>query len=130
VQDLIAYRLERARDALVEARVMQDIGHPNACVNRIYYACFYAVSALLVAHGYSSAKHSGVRSLFGRHFVNTGLIARDLGRFYSHLFESRQESDYVDFVRVDSDELAPMFEVAARFIAAVEALIPEAPSSG
>ena len=123
VQDLVAYRMQRAREALEEARAMQDIGHANACMNRIYYACFYAVTALLGAHGYSSAKHSGVRSLFGRHFVNTGLIARDLGRFYSHLFESRQESDYVDFVRVDPETLPEMIERASQFVDAVSELI-------
>ena len=43
---LIVYRLERARQALVEAEALLKIGHANACVNRLYYANFYAVSAL------------------------------------------------------------------------------------
>ncbi len=32
--DLVSYRLERAREALVEAQTMADIGHANACVPR------------------------------------------------------------------------------------------------
>ena len=48
LQELVTYRLQRAEETLEEARVMQNIGHWNACANRLYYAAFYAVSALLV----------------------------------------------------------------------------------
>jgi len=128
--DLVSYRLERARETLVEARTMSDIGHANACVNRLYYACFYAVNALLASRGLSASKHSGVRSLFGQHFVKTGLIPTELGKFYNDLFESRQESDYDDFFRVDAEKLPHMLEVASRFIDTVEALARELPGSG
>jgi uncharacterized protein (UPF0332 family) len=65
----------------------------NPCVNRLYYACFYAVSALLLRHGFSSSKHTGVRSLFNRHFVKTGKISKALAQIYNDLFARRQESD-------------------------------------
>jgi uncharacterized protein (UPF0332 family) len=123
LQDLVAYRLGRARETLEEAKLMADAGHANACVNRVYYSCFYAVSALLASRGLSSSKHTGVRSLFGRHFICAGLITPELGRFYNDLFESRQESDYKDFSRVSRDELPEMMEIAPRFIDAIEALI-------
>ena len=45
---LIEYRMERAHDALVESKIMFQAGQINAYVNRLYYACFYAVSALLL----------------------------------------------------------------------------------
>ena len=76
LSDLIQYRCERAREALEEAVVLADSGHWNACVNRLYYACFYAVSALLNKHNLSSSKHSGVRSFFNHHFVKTGTISK------------------------------------------------------
>jgi uncharacterized protein (UPF0332 family) len=76
---LMRYRMERARETLVEADLMAQIGHWNSCVNRLYYACFYAVSALLLQHNLSAAKHAGVRSLFNRHFVRPGAIAAALG---------------------------------------------------
>ena len=34
LQALVAYRLQRAEETLEEARVMQRIGHWNACANR------------------------------------------------------------------------------------------------
>ncbi len=70
-KELVSYRLQRARETLADARILADAGRWNPCVNRLYYACFYAVSALLVQEGLSSSKHTGLRSLFNRHFVKT-----------------------------------------------------------
>ena len=46
-KDLVQYRIQRARDTLEDARILADASRWNPCVNRLYYACFYAVSALL-----------------------------------------------------------------------------------
>lgn len=63
-RDLVSYRRARANEAMEDARILAKAGRWNACVNRLYYACFYAVSALLVRHGLSSPKHTGVRSIY------------------------------------------------------------------
>ena len=65
-RDLILYRMTRAHATLEDARILAKTGRWNACVNRLYYACFYAISALLVRDGLSSSKHAGVRSLFNK----------------------------------------------------------------
>jgi uncharacterized protein (UPF0332 family) len=64
--DLVVYRMARARETLEEAHILADSGRWNACVNRLYYACFYSVSALLLREGLSSSKHAGVRGIFNR----------------------------------------------------------------
>jgi len=97
-RDLVLYRMTRADETLEDARILAKAGRWNACVNRLYYACFYAVSALLVRDGLSSSKHAGVRSLFNRQYVKTGKIPKDLARIYNDFFEKRQEGDYIDFV--------------------------------
>ena len=84
---------------LEDAHILANAGRWNACVNRLYYACFYVISALLVRRGLSSSKHAGVRSLFNKQYVKTGKIPKDLARIYNDLFERRQEGDYIDFVR-------------------------------
>jgi uncharacterized protein (UPF0332 family) len=76
----------------------------DGCVNRLYYACFYAVSGLLLQDGLSASKHTGVRSLFNRHYVRTGKVPKELAPIYNDLFERRQEGDYMDFV--DFEEAA------------------------
>lgn len=115
---LIQYRMERAREALDEARLLAQAQHWNACISRLYYACFYAVNALLLSRGLSSARHSGVRALFNRHFVKSGVIAHDLAACYSSLFDSRHESDYEDLFRPDPAEVEPLREQARQFVEA------------
>ena len=95
---LIEYRMERARETLGEARIMFDAGRINTYVNRLYYACFYAVLALLSKHNLSSSKHSGIRSLFNHNFVKTNIFPKETAIIYNSLFERRQEGDYEDFV--------------------------------
>lgn len=120
---LIRYRLERAQESLADARLLADAERWNTCVNRLYYACFYAVSALLARDGLSSPRHTGVRSLFNRHYVRTGLVPRELARLYNDLFERRQEGDYADFVRFYADQVRPWIPLTEAFIAHIAALL-------
>ena len=110
------YRMARAKETLEDARILANAGRWNACVNRLYYACFYAVSALLVRHGLSSSKHTGVRSLFNRHYVKTDKIPKNLARIYNDLFERRQEGDYIDFVRFQESQVLPWISKAEQLI--------------
>jgi uncharacterized protein (UPF0332 family) len=120
---LIQYRLERAQESLDDARLLADAARWNACVNRLYYSCFYAISALLVHDGLSSSKHTGVRSLFNRHYVRTGKVPKELARLYNDLFERRQEGDYADFVRFHADQVRPWMLHTAAFIAYIASLL-------
>jgi len=111
-KELIAYRLHRAHETLIDAEILLKSERWNTCVNRLYYACFYAVSALLSTKGLSSSKHSGIRSLFNRNFVKTGLVSRGLATIYNDLFERRQESDYADFVDFIEAQVMPWYSKA------------------
>lgn len=106
-KELVSYRLSRANEALEDARILAREKRWNACVNRLYYACFYAVSALLLCDGLSSSKHSGIRGLFNKQYVKTGQIPKDIARIYNDLFERRQEVDYIDFVNFQESQVLP-----------------------
>lgn len=120
---LVAYRLERARESLQEAKILLEQGHGNTFVNRLYYACFYSVSALLLPKGLSSAKHSGIRTLFHQNFVKTGLVGAELGQFYHRLFDSRQKGDYADLIRFDPSEVSDWYDEAQEFVETIEELV-------
>lgn len=117
------YRIARAKETLEDARILANAGRWNACVNRLYYACFYAVSALLVRHGLSSSKHTGVRSLFNRQYVKAGTIPKNLARTYNDLFERRQEGDYIDFVRFQESQVLPWISKAEQLIDYITSLV-------
>uniref|UniRef100_A0A832A668 HEPN domain-containing protein n=1 Tax=Desulfacinum infernum TaxID=35837 RepID=A0A832A668_9BACT len=115
--------MARADEAMEDARILAMAGRWNACVNRLYYACFYAVSALLVRDGLSSSKHAGVRSLFNKEYVRTGKVPKDLARIYNDLFERRQEGDYIDFVSFQESQVLPWIAKADELIRYVADLI-------
>lgn len=121
--ELVSYRLQRVRETLADARILADAGRWNPCVNRLYYACFYAVSALLIHEGLSSTKHTGLRSLFNRHFVKTNKVPKDKARIFNDLFERRQEGDYVDFVSFEESQVLLWLPEAEAFVQNLAALI-------
>ncbi len=123
LQALIIYRLERATETLEEARLMQREGHWNTCANRLYYAAFYAVSALLVQDEHVSAKHSGIKALFNQHYVKLGIVVKENGRLYNRLFDLRQEGDYMDFVSFEAEIIQPLVEETALFVDNIKSLV-------
>jgi len=89
--DLINYRREKAKETLTDAKLMFDQVSLFSTVNRIYYSVFYIVLALLLTRNLYSSKHSGVRSLFNKEFVRTGIIKEEFGNFFNKIFEFRQK---------------------------------------
>lgn len=122
-QTLVGYRMERARETLEEAKLLLDAGHGNACVNRLYYACFYAVSALLLTRNISTSKHSQVRIALHRDYVKPGHISQEMGKHYDSLFNSRHEGDYADFAIFEAEQVRPWLEPTQSFIDAIATLI-------
>ncbi len=86
--------LERANNALEQARDNLNLGHYDVVTSRAYYAMFYATCALLVGEGISRSKHSGVHAAFGQYFVKPGLIEPEHSRMLVNAFNVRLDSDY------------------------------------
>ena len=117
---IVKYRMQRAYETVEEAKLMFDAGHINAYVNRLYYACFYAVSALLLTRDISTSKHGYLRSLLHREFVKTGIIPVELGRHYDILFNNRQKGDYGDMIVFKPDDVADWMDQTQKFVKHIE----------
>ena len=61
----------------------------------------------------------GVKTEFHKSFVQTGIISKQSGRSYSRLFNLRQEGDYLDFKRLEKEDVDPFFRDAKEFIALI-----------
>ena len=67
--DIVLYRLNSAKSLLDEIKDHIERGYYNTAMNRMYYACFYAVSGLLLQSEIDGVKsHEGVRQKFSQHF--------------------------------------------------------------
>jgi uncharacterized protein (UPF0332 family) len=68
-------------------------------VNRFYHAAFYAARALLAVRELESSRHTGVISLFQKHFVKPGLVSTDKAKALPRAFEKRRKATTVIFRR-------------------------------
>jgi uncharacterized protein (UPF0332 family) len=107
--ELVKYRITKANDALREVKLLIENELWNTVVNRLYYACYYAVTALLIKNEINAQTHAGVRQMFGLHFIKTGIFIKDSGKFYSDIFDMRQTGDYDDFVDFDKDDVLDLY---------------------
>lgn len=78
--ELVNHKRKRAWETLADAGKMFGQTTLLSTVNRIYYALFYQVSALLLTENLSSSKHSGIKSILNREFIKTGVIPEEWGK--------------------------------------------------
>jgi uncharacterized protein (UPF0332 family) len=126
-QELIRYRLKRAQEMLEDGELLLGEGRLTSAANRIYYAMFYATSAMLATRNLSSSRHSGVIALLHDHFVRPGVFPRELARQLSLAFEMRNDSDYEDFVTPEPGELTEMLSNARSFVQKAAELVQSPP---
>ncbi|MBC7081941.1 MAG: HEPN domain-containing protein [Firmicutes bacterium] len=123
VRVLAEYRMERAKESFEEGSTLLETGGLTGAVNRFYYAAFYAARALLALKQLDSSKHSGVISLFQRHFVKDRLIDAQVSKVLPSAFEKRQDTDYEDFVTVTRADVSSLKEDVRRFIEECERVL-------
>ncbi|HLD69327.1 MAG TPA: HEPN domain-containing protein [Candidatus Omnitrophota bacterium] len=117
---LIIHRREKASNMLEDARLLFERKRYFSCVNRIYYACFYEITALMIKDDFKSSKHTGVKSFFMQQYVKTGKVAGEWGSFYAEIFKYRHDSDYKDFVQFDDQSVMEWLDKAQEFIQTLE----------
>lgn len=122
-ETLVPIWLEKAGDSLKSAEVELQTGHTVFALNRIYYACFYAATALLVREGRQYSKHSAVAAELNRLFIKPGKIDRKWNKFYQRLFDDRQYGDYHPILSFDAGDIASRIEDAREFIHIIRGLI-------
>lgn len=122
-QDLVEYRIAKARETFNEVSLHIENELWSTAVNRLYYACYYAVIALLISKEIKATTHSGVRQTFGLHFVKTGKIEKELGKFYSDIFDMRQSGDYEDYVEFTKDDVLDLLTPADNLIISIENIL-------
>jgi hypothetical protein len=120
MRSLALSRLQQAEESLDEAQFLFDGGKSlRSVINRVYYAMFYAILALLIFEPFGSSKHTAVLSYFNLHFIKNGRLPKELGRAVNKAFELRQRGDYKEIVTIVSEQAEPLLSQTAEFIRAV-----------
>lgn len=116
LEDLVRYRLQQATESLEAAEMLLNAGKVSICINRAYYAMFYAVLAALCPRGLGTAKHSGAIGLFDREFIRAGIFPVEFSRWLHKAFDLRQLADYRDMFEASLEEAQCTLANAKAFV--------------
>ena len=102
--ELSKYRYSLAKQTYNNERMCFDNGFYRDCINRSYYAVFYAIRAVLALDSIDFKQHKDVVAYFNKEFVAQGKFPGEMGRRLARLKMKREESDYSDFFIASADE--------------------------
>lgn len=120
---MIEHELNKADKFFAQAEKNAEFEMWDVVANRMYYSVFHAVSALLISKHLKVGTHQGAVIMFGQHFVKTGLIDSDYGRFYSQLQSLREKADYNCAWEVEENDVAHLIPKAKSLLCIIRSLI-------
>ena len=107
-EEIVAFRLLKSSKDLKAVHSLIASEHWDVAMNRLYYAAFHAVAALLFQNDIRAKSHSGIKAMLDLHFVKTGKLDVAWGKFYAQLFDERNDSDYEDFAVFTQEDVLPL----------------------
>lgn len=116
---VVEFRIEKALRAFEQAKGVVELKYWETIANRLYYAAYNAVSALLIANGDTAQSHIGVIHLFGLNFIRTKIFSAETGKLYHKLFTMRQTGDYDDTYGLTENDVLPYIEPTGQMISEI-----------
>ena len=107
---IVTREIEKADRTFDDVLFCMKEGKWEAAANRLYYALFHAMSALLISDGFQVKSHRGVLAMFGEHYVKTEIFAKKDGSLLSDLVIMRDNADYNCFFEANKEKLQPYIE--------------------
>jgi len=101
-EESILHRIKRARETYHDAIYLYGVGSINSCVNRLYYAAFYATLALL---------------------LDKGIVPKETAKIFGILSDYRHKGDYDDLFEFDREVVDRLLMPVKEYIDIVESLI-------
>jgi uncharacterized protein (UPF0332 family) len=110
----------KAQTFLGTAERVLNSGDYDSCASRCYYAMFLMAQAALLTKNLKASSHKGVISLFGEHFVKTGVLESHMGRILNFAYDKRIVGDYGVSLSVARDEAEDLLDAARDFVGKVK----------
>lgn len=122
---IVDLELERTDKILAQLQTLREQEYWDTLVNRMYYAAFHAVNALLIHNSMRVHTHKGALIMFNKDFVHTGLITQEEGRLFTQLESLRERGDYNCFIDASEQEVVPLIEPLKALIEKIRHLIKD-----
>ena len=120
---IVSYRLEKSNRMIQQVKDFIPLKYWDTIANRLYYAAFYVVTALLIQNGIQVQTHQGVKRMFGYHFVKTGIIDSKYASLYSCLFSMRQTGDYDDNFDLTESDVLPYIQPTEELVQHITSML-------
>lgn len=82
--------IDKALEAIEAADHDIKANFTVAAANRVYYACYYCMTALLLTQNVYAKTHQGTRAKFSKLFIKTGIFSADIAGHIKNAFDLRQ----------------------------------------
>lgn len=123
--ELSKRQLEVAHERMKTAGILLDAGDYKAVANRLYYAVFSAMRAVLALDGFDSKKHSGIISRFRQSYIKTGTFSTEMSKIIDDFEVIREDNDYDDFFIISKEDVMIQSQRAKFFVNEVERYLQE-----
>ena len=120
---MVELEIERAQKITEQFETLREQQYWDTLVNRMYYAAFHAVSALLIHNGLHVHTHRGALNIFNKEFVRAGVFSVEEGHLFSKLEGLRERGDYNCFVDATEDEIVPLIVPLKALIEKIKGLL-------
>lgn len=122
---IVSLEIEKAYRHYNQALIMQREVQWDGMANRLYYAVFHAVCALLIYDRHEVNTHKGSHVLFAQYYVKTNKLPKSYGDLYRKLERMREESDYNCTYDEESDVLQSNLVPAKEMIDTIAEMVKE-----
>ena len=122
---IVNRELEKSERTFDDVLFCAKEGKWEAAANRLYYALFHAMSAVLICDGYQVKSHRGILAMFGEHYVRTEIFPQADGSLLSELVIMRDNADYNCFFEATEERLEQYIEPTRKLIDKIKQYIAE-----
>ena len=122
---VVRLEMEKAYETKEEATILAEKGKWNGAANRLYYAVFHAVSALLIHDAHLVKSHKGAGVQFNQYYIKTNRIDPQYGELFGRLEDMREEGDYNCHYKISLDEFNSSVVPAGELIDTIAAMVKE-----
>ena len=112
--------LQKAKESLEAAELLEHEGYTGFSASRAYYSMFYAAEVLLFSKQLSFSSHSAVVAAFGKEFIKTGIIDAKFHRYLIDAQDLRNVGDYGVDKKITYEQAQEIIQWAREFISVAE----------
>lgn len=119
------YRLERAKEDLLDAELSYKNTRYLNANNRAYYSIFHAIRAILALERVDFKRHKDVLAYFNQYYIKTEIFPKIMGKKIAQARKIREDSDYDDEFEPTDEQTKMQIETAKELIKLVQEYISE-----